>query len=379
MSSKVAIIKCDSYQSAEVEAAIHQSLELLGGIRQFVKPGQKVLIKPNALMGHPPDQAVTTHPSIVGAVVKEVLSAGGIALVGDSPGDVHSNALKVMEETGIKSAVEAAGGKIIIFQQEGIITVDGIKIARAVMEADLVINLPKLKTHGMTLYTGAIKNMFGCVPGFYKTQFHIESPRPIDFARSIANIYRITKPKLNIADGIIGMEGAGPTNGTARKLGVILASSDGVALDAVASFLMGFDPRAIETTAAGYDLNLGELDLDKIELVGSTLSDLVKKDWKHPPNLHWLTNRLPAFIYRAASPILYRLLSITPEIDQGKCVKCLVCVNSCPAKTINYDKTNNTVMIDLKKCISCFCCHELCRYDAVKLNRSWLVKLLDLA
>jgi len=330
-------------------------------------------------MGRAPEKAVTTHPSIVAAVVREVISAGGIALVGDSPGDVHSNALKVMEETGIKSAVESAGGKVIVFQQEGVVTVDGIMIARPVMEADLIINLPKLKTHGMTLYTGAIKNMFGCVPGFYKTQFHTRFPRPIDFARSLVKIFKITKPGLNIADGVIGMEGSGPANGIPRKLGVIMASGDGVALDAVASYLMGFDPRAIETTVAAYEQKLGEMDLDQIELAGAKLSDLVIKDWKHPPNSHWLTNRIPAIIYGVVSPIVNQLLSIMPEIDQEKCTKCMVCVNSCPAKTINYDKNSKIVKIDLSNCISCFCCHELCKYDAVKLNRSWVVKLLNLA
>src|SRR3989344_3630853 len=201
MKPNVSIKKCLEYNQSEVDQAIRQALISLGGISQFVKPGQKVLIKPNALMGSSPEAAVTTHPSVISAVVREVVRAGGMALVGDSPGNAHANVQKAMETAGIKKAAEEAGGRLVYFQQTGVEQIKSpsgnrkikmIPIAKAVLEADVVINVAKLKTHGLTLYTGAVKNMFGAVPGFHKSYFHINCPNPADFAESIVDVYEIT-------------------------------------------------------------------------------------------------------------------------------------------------------------------------------------------
>jgi uncharacterized protein (DUF362 family)/NAD-dependent dihydropyrimidine dehydrogenase PreA subunit len=368
----------------------------------FVKPGQKILIKPNCLMGSSPEAAVTTHPSVISAVVKEVIRAGAAALVGDSPGNAYTNIAKTMEETGIKKAVEEAGGKMIYFQQEGVVEVKSpsnktIPIARVIFEVDAIINLPKLKTHNLTLFTGAIKNMFGLVPGFNKAQFHLRFPKPRDFAEALVDIFEIAKPRLTIMDAVVGMEGPGPANGTPRKLGALLASTDSVAVDAVSSHLIGYDPFQIDTTVIAARRKLGEGRLENIETPGADIKDLRQADWKHPFNINFLTNRLPEFVYRLLSPIVNRV-RVDPLIDQKKCTRCLVCVKNCPAKTIltrpltpslpagrqGLYKRGGTkggefkVEIDLRNCIHCFCCHELCRYDAVKLQRSWLARRLGI-
>ena len=383
---KVAITKCASYNQDEVDAALQQLLEPLGGMAKFVKPGQRVLIKPNALLGETPDHAVTTHPAVISAVVKAVVKAGGTALVGDSPGNAHSNVAQTMEKTGIRAAAEENGGQLIYFQQGGVadlpspshsLKMPSIRIAKAVLDADVIINLPKLKTHGLTLYTGAIKNMFGSVPGFHKSSYHIACPRASDFAAAIVDIFQITKPALNIMDAVVGMEGPGPNSGDPRKMGLLLASTDGVAIDAVGSYLIGYEPSRILTTLEAARRGLGEIDLTKIKIVGPELATVRQADWKKSFSNLGAIGELPDWLTKLISPILEQV-KIYPVIDQSKCTKCLVCVNNCPAKTINYDKQKKRVEIDHKNCISCFCCHELCQYKAIKLQRSWLVRLLKL-
>jgi uncharacterized protein (DUF362 family)/Pyruvate/2-oxoacid:ferredoxin oxidoreductase delta subunit len=355
-------------------------------MQAFVKPGQKVLIKPNALLGKTPDHAVTTHPALIAAVIREVKKAGGIALVGDSPGNISNNVPLTMEQTGIKQAVKEAGGILIYFQQEGVVGVPSpsgnkrlstLMIAKPALEADVIINLPKLKTHNLTLYTGAIKNMFGVVPGFNKTSFHAINPRPRDFAESIVDVFQAVKPALNIMDAVIGMEGPGPANGSPRKFGALLASTDAVALDAVCSDLIGHKPEEIFTTVVAAQRKLGEIELAKIEVLGPRLAELRQANWKKSFNVQGFMNGLPDLVFKLAAPLV-KQLAIYPSIDQAKCTQCLVCFRNCPAKTIIHDQKAKVVWIDKKNCISCFCCHELCEYGAVKLDRSWLVRLLNL-
>jgi uncharacterized protein (DUF362 family)/Pyruvate/2-oxoacid:ferredoxin oxidoreductase delta subunit len=387
MNSKVSLARCESYQPAEVEAAVRKSLEPLGGITRFVKPGQKVLIKPNALLARPPESAVTTHPAVISAVIKGVIKAGGTALVGDSPGNAYIEPEHIMEISGIRKAVEDAGGRMAYFQQAGAIEVKNpragsrmplLYIARPVLEADVIINLPKLKTHQLTSFTGAIKNMFGIVPGFNKTRFHAAAPHPRDLAELLVDVYESARPQLTIMDGVTGMEGNGPSNGRPRQLGLIIVSEDGVALDAVSSYLIGFRPAEIDTTVAAFRRKLGEMDLGKIEILGPSLKSLRQADWAHPFNAYSLVKKfIPRALFNLATPFI-NLFKVRPVIDQAKCTQCLVCVKNCPTHTINHDPQNNRVEIDPQGCISCFCCHELCEYGAVRVERSLPVKLLKI-
>ena len=384
MRSTVALVKCDDYDQAKVDASIKKALTLLGGLAQFVKPGQRVLIKPNLLMKSRPERAITTHPSIVSAVVREVAALGAAALVGDSPGNVNANIRQVWDETGIKNAVEQAGGKMVTFQQDGIketkspspsASMPILNLSRLVLEADVIINLPKLKTHNLTAFTGAIKNMFGAIPGFYKTKFHQKAPNPKIFAGLIVDVYQAAQPALNIFDAVVGMEGPGPANGNPRKLGAIIASADGVAADAAASYLIGFDPLKVDIIRIAYQRKLGEADLKSIQILGAEIGRLRQKEWKHPSGLSNLYRFLPGFLFDLLHPLL-NTINVDPQVNPGKCTKCLVCVKNCPANTINYCPDTKVVAIDLKNCIHCLCCHELCEYDAIKLKSSWLARRL---
>lgn len=386
MATKVSLVPCPDYDQARIETAVKQCLNNLGGISHFVKPGQTVLIKPNALMSASPGQAVTTHPALIAAVVKEVVRAGGKALVGDSPGNAYSNVPLTMEKTGIKAAAEQNGGKIVFFQQDGTARVASpsgnarmpqITLARIVREADVIINLPKLKTHGLTLYTGAVKNMFGAVPGFYKASYHSLFPKAADFAAAIVDIYETAKPALNIMDAVVGMEGHGPNSGDPRRMGLLIASADGVALDAVGAWLIGYSPERILTTRIAAARGLGEMAIEKLELSGPPPEKLRQPDWKKSFSSLGLIGELPDWALTLLSPLLQQV-RIYPRIDQSKCTQCLVCFNNCPAKTIEYDKRTKRVTVNRRNCINCFCCHELCQYKAIRLERSWLVKLLGL-
>jgi uncharacterized protein (DUF362 family)/Pyruvate/2-oxoacid:ferredoxin oxidoreductase delta subunit len=379
----VSLVRCPDYQPSSVDEAVHQSLANLGGIAQFVKPGQTILIKPNALLGASPEHAVTTHPAVISAVVREVIKAGGRAIAGDSPGNAYANVEKCMVDTGIKPAVEAAGGQMVYFQNEGIVRLPSpsggqkiplIPVAKVVLEADAVINLAKLKTHGFTLYTGAIKNMFGTVPGFNKTLFHANCQNPRDFAAALVDVLELTKPELNIIDAVVGMEGRGPSEGQPRSLGVLIASTDAVAADAVGSYLIGYEPPEINTTALAGARGLGEARLEKIEIVGAVLETLRQKDWLHAQNMSQKIQALPNWLYR----FIVGRISVKPVIGQKKCTRCQVCVKNCPAKTIYYYKEKNKVEIDHKHCIYCFCCHELCPFKAIELRKSWLAKAMGL-
>jgi len=381
LATKVSLVPCPDYDQGRVDGAVRQSLEALGGLGEFIKPGQTVLIKPNALMGANPNQAVTTHPAVIAAVVRAVVAAGGLAIVGDSPGNAYANVEKTMVATGIKAAVEAAGGVMVYFQNEGVVRLKSpsggkhlpvIPIAKPLLEADVVINLAKLKTHGLTLYTGAIKNMFGTVPGFYKAQFHISCQNPRDFAAAIVDVFELARPEINIIDAVVGMEGRGPSEGLPRRLGLLIASADAVAADAVGAYLIGYEPRAINTTDIAARRGLGEADLNGIEIAGPPLETFRQKDWQHARNINQLIQALPPALYH----FLAGRISIKPVIDQGKCTRCQVCLKNCPAKTIHYNKTTDRVEIAPADCIYCFCCHELCPEKAIELRKSWLAQLM---
>ena len=383
MKSTVSIVECKDYEQNRVDEAVQKSLNLIGGLDSIVRPGQKVLIKVNALSGSPPENAVNTHPAIVSAVVKAVKKLGANPLVGDCPGDPLALIKNTMQSNGIEDATKAAGGKLIDPYRSGVREIPSPsqnknirshKIVKEIIDADVIINLPKLKTHSFTLFTGAIKNLFGCVPGFSKAKYHGLAPHPAEFSKSLVDIFEIVKPKLHIMDAVTGMEGKGPENGEKRQLGAIMASVDAVALDAVASASIGYKSFDIETTRIAHNRGLGQGDLDQIEIKGSALSE-IKQNWKHPVDIHRISKYIPNFIIKFLRPFA-KYLRIDPVIIQEKCTKCLICLNNCPTQTIH--QKNGKIEIDPSNCIMCFCCHELCPHKAIKLKRSWLVRLLGI-
>ncbi len=367
---QVSVSRCADYNQDMVDQAVHAAMTHIGGMERFVRPGQKVLLKVNALTMKLPEEAVTTHPAVIMAVAAEVKKAGGIPLVGDSSGGMAAGQAptkKTFEVAGIAGAAEVAGAELVNFDMAGAAAVPAegpipiLHLARPVLEADVVISLPKLKTHSVTILTGAVKNMFGCVPGHRKAEYHRMAPRVKDFARVLVDVYEATRPALTIMDGIVGMEGSGPSAGNPRELGLILAAPDGVALDAVVAHIAGIAPFKVHTTRIAHQRGVGMGDLSKIEVLGERLENLKLRDFDLPSNL--MFEVMPGFL---VSGVL-GMLRARPVIAEDACAGCRFCVDSCPVKAM--EMSEKIPVIDYNRCISCLCCQELCPRKAVQMKQ----------
>src|SRR3989338_1224665 len=364
--AKVSIIRCPDYETANVFNAVKRAVDLIGGIDTFVKPGMKVLLKPNLLSARVPDDAVDTHPEVVRAVVRLVKGAGAVPCIRDSPGGYGKNIDEVFEKSGIKRMAEEEGVELERFTASRF--VNGTPIARQIFASDRVISIPKLKTHSVTVLTAAIKNMFGAVVGLYKAQCHSRAPKEEDFCRIIAKVYSIARPHLTIVDGIIAMEGDGPSSGAIRKMNLIMAGMDAVAIDSCLAKIMGVKPLDILVTKEAYEAKLGEADMSKIEVMGDDLDTFIAKDFKLPQ-----TTPLK-FLPRSVMNGIASLIKFKPYIDIGICRRCNLCKIACPVSCIEIEK--NYCRIDYKKCVRCLCCHEVCPYRAIRIKRNILTKMV---
>ncbi|OQX63279.1 MAG: hypothetical protein B5M56_03510 [Desulfococcus sp. 4484_241] len=324
--------------------------------------GKNVLVKPNILAGEPPEKGVTTHPSLVRAIVNKLQQQGAKVMVGDNPGVFgYGRSEKAAITSGIKDAAGDCFVKLSrtpVRQKLSNRNVDHVTIAGDVLSADLVINLPKLKTHGLTFYTGAVKNTFGYVVGGDKMRTHSLAPTPVKFAEALVDIYAIRPPELNIMDAVTAMEGNGPHHGKLRELGKILASPNGVCLDAVAVHMIGRQPESIPHLKIAAQRGLGTIDISKIDL---NTKIVPLRDFKMPAT--FVTGMVGIFLNR----ILSKQMSCLPVVVEEKCQKCGLCVKHCPvgAMKIKKDKCPSA---DKNICISCYCCQEMCPEDAIILK-----------
>jgi uncharacterized protein (DUF362 family)/Pyruvate/2-oxoacid:ferredoxin oxidoreductase delta subunit len=364
--TKVSIIHCETYDREKVMDAVRRSVDLIGGMGSLVKPGMKVLVKPNLLSARPPDDCVDTHPEVARAVVRLVKEAGGTPLVGDSPGGFGKNIDEVYKISGMKDMAREEGVDMVKFTSAK--HVDGIPIARYIFDCDLVISVPKFKTHCITVFTAAIKNMYGAVVGLYKAERHSTAPREEDFAKVVAKVFSIAKPHLTIVDSIMAMEGDGPSSGEARKLGLVMASQDAVALDSVLAEMIGLKPLEVAVIKESHALGLGEVDLLKIETVGDDMSLLRPKDFKLPQTMPM--RLIPGVFANSIAP----LIKFKPYIDSAICARCNLCKITCPVNCIEIEKSYTR--IDYKKCVRCLCCHEVCPYRAIRIKRNILTRLV---
>jgi uncharacterized protein (DUF362 family)/NAD-dependent dihydropyrimidine dehydrogenase PreA subunit len=232
-------------------------------------------------------------------------------------------------------------------------------LAKPLFDADVVINLPKLKTHSAAYYTGAVKNVFGCVPGLAKAKYHKMAPEPVDFGQIITDIHRATKFNLHIMDGILAMQGEGPTAGEPYEANKILISTDPLALDTVAARMLGMEVGDVPILDTARKRKLGEANIENITLDGDYKTIPQLKNFKLPKRFRSIKKRDNKSVRTVID-----FLKTRPRIDTKKCRKCNMCVDSCPVQAIDRE----TRIIDYKKCIECMCCHELCLFKAVKLK-----------
>ena len=364
--ARVALVRCESYNTDKVFDAVKRSVDLVGGIEAFVRPGMKVLLKPNLLSARFPEDAVDTHPEVVRAVVRLVKDAGAVPFIGDSPGGFGKNIGEIFEKSGMNRIADEEGVELETFTASKF--VNGIPIARQIFDSDRVISMPKFKTHSITVLTAAVKNMFGSVVGLYKAECHSCAPKEEDFSKIVVKVYSITKPHLTVVDGIIAMEGDGPSSGIIRKMDLIMAGEDAVAIDSCLAKIMGVAPLDILVTKEAYEANLGEADLSKIEVLGDFLDAFVAKDFKLPQTTP--LKYLPKSIISSVAS----LIRFKPYIDTEACKRCNLCKIACPVNCIEIEK--DYCSIDYKKCVRCLCCHEVCPYRAISIKRNILTKIV---
>lgn len=371
---EVAISRCNTYAEDKVYRSTKEAVDRLGGITRYIHKGQTVLIKPNLLVASKPEEAICTHPAVVKAVVKLVQEAGGAVMIGDSPG--FGSTERVASKAGIAHVCQETGATLVSFKEYREVTFRQGKVCKKfplalpVLRADVIISVAKLKTHGLTGYTGAVKNLFGCIPGTLKPSFHLRMQKREDFGAMLVDLYCLVRPALSIVDGIIGMEGNGPRNGSPREVGVILAGADGVAVDTVAAAVIGMDPLSVPTNQAAARWGVGVTDIEEIEILGVKLADVMLKDFAFSSGVAQTADRVPAFLVN----LLQNHLTAKPVVIPELCRGCGVCMESCPARTIRVAK--GTAHIQEKECIRCYCCQELCPHNAIELRKSWLSRLL---
>ncbi|MFQ5900877.1 MAG: DUF362 domain-containing protein [Thermodesulfobacteriota bacterium] len=377
MRPKVSLQKCKDYDRNRVYASVKSSIDLLGGMGRFVKNGENILIKPNLLFGKPPEMATTTHPSVVEAIIRLVREEGGAPVVGDSPG--VGSAVKVASKAGIKTVCDRLGVNLIDFKESVRVenpdgkTFKNFVIAKEVLEADAIINLPKLKTHAQMFMTLGVKNLFGCIIGRRKAQWHSAAGRDRDaFARMLIDLYRLIHPRLTIMDGIISMEGNGPGSGDPRWLGLLFAASDCIAMDRVITEVVGAKRDDLFTTKVAGEDSLGETSLNSIDVLGEKITDVRVRDFRFPPLIRVDGfASIPSFI----QDYLRDSFAPKPVINNKHCTLCKRCVNICPPNCITCKK-DAIIEINYDSCIRCFCCQEICPEGAIAARVGWLGRLM---
>jgi len=380
----VSLIRCESYERGKVRDALKQALDSIGGIGRFVNQDSHVLIKTNALVPSVREKRVVTDPEIVRALCEMARDAGASRImIGDSPGFGPVNA--VYKKCGLIEVL--SGIPVEILEFDDLVEVKGkefpkIAIAKAAMEADIVINVAKAKTHGQMGLTLAVKNMFGCVPGLRKSQWHLRTGTDVRmFARLLVDIASIVNPPLNILDGVIGQEGNGPSNGDPRKFNFIAASDSPFALDIVASEILGYPHNDLPTYVAAKDMGIKPFKTSDINLIGDPIQQF------QITNLKRAVGRGAAMMPPSLLGFARDLATPKPVINEKKCIRCGLCAEICPIKGIKLEKegafeegkreNNPPPEIDRSICIHCLCCQEICPEGAITIKEGILSRRLS--
>ena len=378
MDNTVSIIKCDDYKRCY--DGVKRALELIGGIEKYVHKGDRVVIKPNLVSKKRPESAVTTNPAFVNAVVRIAEEAGGIVTIAESPGGPYNQAMlkAVYRACGMDKAIEGTSAKLNFdtgfteTEHKDGHTIKRMPIINPVLDADVIISLPKLKTHAMTSYTGAVKNLFGVIPGTYKAEMHFRLDDRAAFCSMLVDLCERVRPALSIMDAITGMEGDGPTSGQDRFVGLVMASANPYALDLAASAVIGYDSSEVDTVRISSERGHIPPSADMLDIRGENINSVKIADFIKPEshfNLLKLINLPPAL-----NSMLVNKLSSRPKMEYDKCVSCGECARCCPPHAISMD--TGRPVIDKSKCIRCFCCQELCPKSAVKIARPLLNKFM---
>jgi uncharacterized protein (DUF362 family)/Pyruvate/2-oxoacid:ferredoxin oxidoreductase delta subunit len=375
----VALRGCRTYDYNEVYHALGDTIDALGGFDKYLSVGSTVLLKVNLLMKRRPEEATTTHPVFVKALAAHLVEAGIKVVIGDSPGGPYN-------EKALKGIYDVCGYSDLV--GENIVLNDNYESAKMTCDdalmmkhlevidvlntVDAVISVSKLKTHGMTKFTGAVKNMYGTIPGLKKAEYHYTLPNIVDFSNMLVDVAVNANPVLSFMDGIVGMEGAGPSGGEPREIGIVLASESPYHLDVVACQTVGIEPKSVPTIERCLERGILKEGFQDIEMVLEEYQKYLISDFDIP-SIHGvglLDNKVPKWL----DAIVDYIIKPKPVIKKEKCVGCGECALCCPAKTI--DMIDGKPKIHLKPCIRCFCCQELCPVKAIDVHRTIIGKKL---
>ncbi|MBZ9687043.1 DUF362 domain-containing protein [Clostridium estertheticum] len=382
---KVALLKCTDYNVDNIEKKLREGFELLGGtpfLRTLIPENSRVLLKPNFLSVVDKGSPVITHYAIFEAIVRIVKEYSNNIAFGDSPGSGDSR--RVAEKSGLMEVASRYGVDFVDFNEEIHVELNNPlmykfwNIARAAYEADVVITLPKLKTHAMMYYTGAVKNQFGCIPGSQKASWHTKLPDAVNFSKMLLDLNSVVKTSFAILDGIIAMEGNGPRNGTPKQMDTIIMGKSLTAVDSTAVRLIGYeDVLTIPVLKVAYDTKWGAVIPEEIEVLGETIQDMKCKTFKLSRNAKVIN-----FISPSLNNFVASLTAPNPVVIEEKCIGCKKCDEVCPERTkvISFVVRNNKTIPkwNYKNCIRCFCCQELCPQGAIEIKYKPLSRMIGL-
>jgi len=366
----VSVARCPTYEKVELETAIRECLGGLGGIQAYVSKGDRILLKPNMLSAREPEQAITTHPEVVRIAIRLVREAGGTPVVGDTPSGMTTESIlrNLAEKTGIWKICEEEGVEFVFLidaektpHPSGSVA-KSFELASVLKNVDGVISLAKFKTHSFTGLTGAVKNLFGLIPGLRKAEYHFRMQSAEAFSELLVDLAECVKPRLTVMDGIVGMEGEGPSAGKARPLGIILASANVHALDAFMAEIVGAAPESVPTVQIARRRGLIPSAPGQIEIVGGNRESFRIHNFKMPGKTRPY-GRIPTALGWWFGESVAR----KPIFSRTKCTMCEMCIDICPAKALK--KNTRRPRIDRSLCFRCYCCQETCAYSAIKLRR----------
>ncbi len=376
----VSVHKCTNYNEYNVKQSILRNIQDLGGLEKYVNKNDKVLLKINLLMKRKPHEATTTHPVFIKALAEILIDYGCKVIIGDSPGGPFNEILlkSIYKYNEIEKIASETGATLnyncnsFALKNENNLLLKNFIATDMLNDVDKVISVSKLKTHKMMTFTGAVKNMFGIVPGINKAEYHMNLPTYEKFADALIDICQSANPVLSFMDGIEGMEGEGPSSGNPRNVNVTIASSSPYHLDKVACTLISLPFDKVPTIKRCYEREICTGDLSDIEIISENFDNLIINDFDIPKTSLVIYNhdKLPDFVKNFFNNNIQPKL----KVKETDCINCAICQKNCPAEVIDMKK--NLPQFDLKNCIRCYCCQELCPKRAIYVKRPLLLKLI---
>ena len=379
MQKNVSLIRCESYDYERVKDALRRSVENLGGFGAHLKKGEKILLKPNLVMKKKPDEMATTHPSVMKALCELLTEFGVHVIIGDSPGGPFNERMVpgIYKATGMEEVASETGTRLNYnFNSSERKNPEGLLLKKMMItdmlnDVDKVISVSKLKTHGMMTFTGAVKNMFGVIPGMLKAEYHFIMPKKDDFANALIDICITANPVLSFMDGIVGMEGEGPTAGDPRAVNVIIASDSPYHLDKVACEIIELPFENVNTIKNCIKRGICSEGLTDVNLSGDYIGSFKISDFNVPKVKDYVDFvRGPKVLRR----LINYMLRPVPAFKLKICTACGICADRCPAKVITIK--NARPVLRSGECIRCYCCHELCPNKAVIVKDPLVSRLL---